>query len=69
MEDADFIEQKDGDPTAFSFSDLRAKAAEERFNVFPGDVGTRGVRKDRLKCSLVGALHAAIVPELSTESS
>ncbi len=66
MEDAYFIEQKNGDTTTFALADLGAKAAEEGFDVFPGDVRAGRVSEDRFKCSLMGALHVCIVPERST---
>ena len=66
MEDAYFVEQKNGDTTTFAFADLGAEAVEKGFDVFPGNVGSGWVRKDCIQCSLMGALHASIVPEHST---
>lgn len=67
MEDAYFVEQKDGDTTTFAFADLGAEAAEEGFDVFPGNVRAGGVREDCFQCSLMGALHTSIVLEYGTK--
>ena len=67
MEDAYFVEQNNGDTTTFAFADLSAEAAEEGFDVFPGNVRAGWVREDCLQCSLMGALQASIVPERGTE--
>ena len=67
MEDAYFVEQKNGDTTTFTFADLGAEAAEEGFDVFPGNIRAGWVREDCFQCSLMGALHASIVPERGTE--
>jgi hypothetical protein len=38
VKDPDLLEEVDGDATAFSLGDFRAKPDEERFDVLPGDV-------------------------------
>ena len=67
MEDAYFVEQKNGDSTTFAFTNLGAEAAEEGFDVFPGNVRAGRVSEHCFQCSLMGAFHAGIVPERGTE--
>ena len=57
VEDAHFVEKNDGDAAALAFTDFRAKAAEEGFDVLPGDVCAGRVREDSFQCSLMRALH------------
>ena len=67
MEDANLVEQRDCDAAAFAFADFGSKAAEECLDVFPGNVRAGWVCEDRFQCPLVRALHACMVPEVSTE--
>ena len=57
MEDAHFVEENNGNATTFAFTDFRAEAVEEGFDVFPGDVRAGWVREDCFQCSLMRALH------------
>ena len=66
MEDADLFEENDCDAAAFAFNDLGSQAAEESFNVLPGNVRAGRVRKDCFQSSLMGPLHAPMVPENGT---
>jgi len=58
VEDAYFIEKKNGNSTSLVFTDFGTKAAEEGFDSFPSDVRARWVHENCFECSLIGALHA-----------
>ena len=67
MEDAYFVEQKNGDTTTFTFTDFGAEATEEGLDVLPGNVGAGWVREDCFECSLMSALHGRMVLQTGTE--
>lgn len=45
MKNADFAEKDDGNSASFAFSDFRTEIDEERFDISPRHVATRGMRK------------------------
>ncbi len=67
MEDADLLEKNDCDAATFAFADLRAKTDQECFDVLPSDIRAGWVSEDCFQCPLMGALHAQMVPQDSTE--
>ena len=67
MEDPHFTEKKNCNATAFALRNFSAKAAEECFDVLPGDVRAGWMREDRFQCSLMRTLHGCMVPRDSTE--
>ena len=54
---ADLGEQYNCDATPFAFANLCAEFDEQCLDVFPGNVGARGVSVDRLEGTLVSAFH------------
>ena len=67
MEYAHFVEKHNRNAAALAFTDFRAEAAEEGFDVLPGDVRAGRVREDSFQCSLMRSLHGWMVPPNSTD--
>ena len=67
MEHSHFFKQNYSYPTTLSLADVGAQLYEQRFNIAPLDVPTRGPCEEQFESALVLPLHAAIVPRSSTE--
>ena len=67
MEDANLVEKHYRDTTSFAFADYRTKPTQDGLDVLPGDVCAGRVCVDCFQSSLMGALHAHIVPDDGTE--
>jgi antitoxin ParD1/3/4 len=57
VEDANLRKQDDSNAAAFTLADFCTQLSKKRFDIAPLNVGAGGVRKDRVQCSLVSALH------------
>ena len=66
MKHSHFFKEDYGDTTTFSLTDLGAQFYEQRFNIAPLDVPTRGAGKDQFESALVLPLHTEIVPRSGT---
>lgn len=62
MEHSHFIEQDYSYTTTFSLADFSAQFYEQRFDIAPLDIPTRGAGEDQFESALVLPLHATIVP-------
>lgn len=51
------------DAASGSFTDVRPKRLQERFNGSPAEIGPRGPRKNRLQCGLLGLVHPTRLSE------
>ena len=67
MEDPYLAEEHDRDTTALALGDVCAEAAQQCFDVLPGDVCAGWMGEDCFESPLMGALHGSMVPESSTE--
>jgi hypothetical protein len=68
MKHPHFIKQDYSDTTTLSLADFGAQLYEQRFDIAPLDVPTRGAGEDQLESALVVPLHAEIVPLSGTET-
>ena len=66
MEHSHFFEQDHSDTTTFSLADFSAQFYEQRFDITPLNISTRGASEDQFESALVLPLHAEIVPRSST---
>lgn len=66
VEDTHLAEQDDGYPASLTLGDFRTEVDEERFNISPGDIGARWVRKHQLQRFLALPFHESIVPLIGT---
>ena len=57
MEDTYFVEQYDCYAAAFPLADLGSEFLEERFDVLPLNISTRGVSKEKFERALMLPLH------------
>ena len=62
MKHSHFFKQDYGYTTTFSLADLGAQFYEQRFNIAPLDIPTRGAGKDQFESALALPPHAVIVP-------
>lgn len=58
MEHPHFFKQNYSHTTTLSFADLGAQFYEQRFDIAPLDVPTRGAGEDQFESALVLPLHA-----------
>jgi hypothetical protein len=62
MEHPHFFKQDHSDTTTFSLADFGAQFCEQRFDIAPLNIPTRGASEYQFESALVPALHAEIVP-------
>ena len=67
MKDPHLIEQDYGNTTSFAFTQFGTEFFKEALNVPPLNVGADGMSKDRLKSSLMLALHHTMVLQNGTD--
>ena len=66
MEHPNFFKQDYSYTTTLSLADFSAQFYEQRFDIAPLDVRTRGAGEDQFESALVLPLHAEIVPRSGT---
>ena len=66
MENSHFFKQDYSYATTLALADFGAQFYEQRFDIAPLDVPTRGASEDQFKSALVLPLHTEIVPRSGT---